>query len=82
MGKQAKRRKDVKYLSIYKSKLTVGVKHSMSSRTTLSPNLHLVEEGTCFSLLLDKLLLFVAFCHKFFNRASYDGFVVSAEIEL
>ena len=30
------------------SKLTVGVKNSISCRTTLSPNPHLVEERTCF----------------------------------
>ena len=30
------------------SKLTVGVKHSTSRRTTFPPNPHLVGEATCF----------------------------------
>ena len=42
------RRKDVKQLSINISKLTVGVKHSISHKTTFSPDPHLVEEVTCF----------------------------------
>ena len=42
------RQKDVKYLSINTSKLTVGVKHSTSRRTTFSPNPYLVGEATCF----------------------------------
>ena len=41
-------RKDVKQLSINISELTVGVKHSISRRTTFSLNPHLVEEETCF----------------------------------
>ena len=40
------RRKDVKYLSINISKLTLGVNHFISRRTTFSPNLHLVDEET------------------------------------
>ena len=42
------KRKDVKQLSINISKLTVGIKHSISGRTTFSLNPHLVEEATCF----------------------------------
>ena len=42
------RRKDVKQLSINISKLAVGVKHSITRRTTFSPNPHLKEEATCF----------------------------------
>ena len=42
------KRKDVKQLSINISKLTVGIKHSISCRTTSSPNPHLVEKTTCF----------------------------------
>ena len=41
-------RKDVKQLSINISKQTVGVKHSISRRTTFSPNYRLIEEATCF----------------------------------
>ena len=40
--------KYVKQLSINISKLTVGIKHSISGRTTFSLNPHLVEEATCF----------------------------------
>ena len=43
------RQKNVKQLSINISKLTVGVTHSISRRTTFPPNLHLVEEVTCFA---------------------------------
>ena len=49
VGKQTKRRKDVKLLSVNKLKLTFGVKHSINHRTK-SPNPHLVEEETCFNL--------------------------------
>ena len=42
------KRKNVKRLSINISKLTVGIKHSISSRTTFFPNPHLEEEATCF----------------------------------
>ena len=42
------RQKDVKQLSINISKLTVGVKRSISRRTTFSPNPHLVKDRTCF----------------------------------
>ena len=38
------RRKDVKYLSINISKRTIGVQYTISSRTTFSPHLHLVED--------------------------------------
>ena len=40
------RRKDVKWLCINMSKLTLGVTHSISCRTTFSSNLHLVAEET------------------------------------
>ena len=46
--KWVSKRKDVKQLPINISKLTVGIKHSISRRTTFSPNPHLVEEVTCF----------------------------------
>ena len=46
------RGKDVKQLSINISKLTVGFKLSISHRTNLSPNPHLVEEATCFPFLV------------------------------
>ena len=42
------RQKDVEQLSINISKLTVGVKHSISRGTTFSRNPHLVQEETCF----------------------------------
>ena len=47
------RRKDVKYLCINISKLTVGVKHPINRRTTFSPDLHLVEKEVleCFPIL-------------------------------
>ena len=47
------RQKDVKQLSINMSKLSLGVKHSISRRTMFSPNLHLVNEKTlvCLSIL-------------------------------
>ena len=40
------RQKNVKWSSTNISRLTVGVKHSISGRTTFSPNLHLVEQET------------------------------------
>ena len=47
------RQKDVKQLFINMSKLSLGVKHSISRRTMFSPNLHLVNEKTlaCLSIL-------------------------------
>ena len=45
VGKQTKRCEKVT-INIWK--LKVGVKHSISRRTTFSPNPHLVEETTCF----------------------------------
>ena len=45
------RGKDVESLSINVSKLTVGVKNSISRKTTFSPNHHLVEEKTCFPFI-------------------------------
>ena len=44
------RRKDVKELSINISKLTIGVEHSISSRTKFFLNLHVVERKTLDSL--------------------------------
>ena len=44
----ASRQKDLKNLSINLSRLTVGVKHSISLRATFSLNPHLVEEVICF----------------------------------
>ena len=51
--RRVNRRKDLKLLSINKSTLKLGVKHSISRRTTFSPNLHLVEEETleCLPIL-------------------------------
>ena len=40
------RQKNVKWSSTNISRLTVEVKHSISGRTTFSPNLHLVEQET------------------------------------
>ena len=44
------RRKGLKSINV--SKPTHGVKHSISRRTTFSPNLHLVEEETLECLLI------------------------------
>ena len=51
--RRVNRRKDLKLLSINKSTLKLGVKHSISRGTTFSPNLHLVEEETleCLPIL-------------------------------
>ena len=46
----ASRQKDLKNLSINLSRLTVGVKHSISLRATFSLNPHLVEEAICFPI--------------------------------
>ena len=50
-------RKDMRQLSMNISKLTVGVKHSISHRTTFLPNPHLVEEATCFPFFVPRYAL-------------------------
>ena len=51
--RRVNRQKDVSNSSINISRLTLRVKHSFSRRTTVSPNLHLVEEETleCLPIL-------------------------------
>ena len=51
--RRVSKRKDVKQLSMNISKQTVGVKHSISRKTTFSPNFYLVEKEIleCFPIL-------------------------------